>query len=39
MIDENIGGNKMIVVTGLLELYGQVPGTTWTKLSSFIYAG
>lgn len=33
VIDENIAGNKMIVVTGELLLYGNAPSTTWTRLA------
>ena len=34
VIDEFETGNKLIAVTGLLALYGQSPGTVWTKLRS-----
>ena len=33
-------GNKEIVVTGKLHLYASnIPGTIWTKLTSFAHAG
>lgn len=34
VIDPQLAGNKMFVVTGNLELYGTVPATTWTRLTS-----
>lgn len=39
VIDPQVAGNKMFVVTGTLQLYGQVPGTTWTKLTSMARPG
>jgi hypothetical protein len=31
-VDISEEGNKMIVVTGLLSLYGNPPQTVWTRL-------
>lgn len=33
-INEQIGGNKIFVVTGRLDLYGIVPTTPWTRLTA-----
>jgi hypothetical protein len=37
--DPVIAGNKMLIVTGTLSLFGVSPATTWTKLSSTSFAG
>lgn len=39
LVDPLIAGNKMFVVTGRLELYGQVPTNSWTKLTTFARPG
>lgn len=33
VVDTSEVGNKMIVVTGLLSLYGVAPATVWTRLT------
>jgi hypothetical protein len=38
-IDDRDSGNKMIVVTGTLSLYGNPPYTIWTYLLSTIGLG
>ena len=35
----NLVGNKIIVNTGILKLYGKTPGTTWTRLQSIAHVG
>ena len=35
----DLAGNKIMVITGKLELYGKPPSTPWTKLKAFAYAG
>ena len=32
LVDPDASGNKMMVITGGLELYGVEPETTWTRL-------
>lgn len=39
VVDPQLAGNKMFVVTGNLELYGPVPATTWTKLTAMARPG
>jgi len=39
VIDEMLAGNKFMVVTGALNLYGQTPGTVWTRLTAKAAAG
>ena len=39
MFSEEIVGNKEIVVTGKLHLYGPAPSTVWTRLKEFAYVG
>lgn len=34
VVDANNAANKYMVVTGTLSLYGQAPGTVWTRLTS-----
>jgi hypothetical protein len=38
-IDPNIAGNKYMVVTGQLNLYGNAPNTTTTYLTQSAFAG
>jgi len=38
-VSPDLTGNKMIVNTGRLELFGTPPATSWTKLTSFANAG
>jgi hypothetical protein len=38
-IDDMISGNKFLVVTGTLNLYGKPPATTWTYLKQTALAG
>jgi hypothetical protein len=38
-IDNRDSGNKMIVVTGTLSLYGNAPNTIWTYLLSTVSLG
>ena len=38
-IDPLVAGNKMLVVTGILNLHGKAPGTTTTTLSATAAAG
>ena len=35
----DVGGTKLFVVHGALELYGRAPSTKWTKLKSSAVAG
>ena len=40
LIDEFIdAGNKVLAVTGGLELFGQTPNTIWTRLTEEVDAG
>lgn len=39
VVDSFEKGNKMIIVTGLLSLYGTSPGTTWTRLTEVLLPG
>ena len=34
-----IVGNKEIIVSGKLHLYGKIPETVWTKMTAFANAG
>lgn len=39
MVDPLVSGRKIFVVTGRLKLFGEVPATTWTKLTAFARPG
>lgn len=39
IINPDIAGTKMFIVTGLLSLYGQAPSTVWTKLTAIAKPG
>jgi hypothetical protein len=39
VIDPQVAGNKMLAVTGKLQLFGPIPTTTWTKLTAFARPG
>ena len=39
VIDPDASGNKMLAVTGSLELYGKVPSTVWTRMTQTASAG
>lgn len=34
-----VAGNKIIGISGKMELYGVAPETTWTVLHAFAHAG
>ena len=34
-----LGGEKMFLNTGILQLYGPIPATTWTRLKSTVHVG
>jgi hypothetical protein len=38
-VSPDLVGNKMIVNTGRLELFGTPPATIWTKLTAFANIG
>ena len=39
VINPTVAGNKFLVVTGVLSLYGQPPSTVWTQLAAKASAG
>jgi len=40
VIDDKIdASNKVLAVTGGIELYGNPPATTWTRLAAYADAG
>jgi hypothetical protein len=39
VVDPTVAGNKYLVVTGMLSLYGQAPGSIWTRLTGKAAAG
>lgn len=38
VVDNSLAGNKLLVVSGTLNIYGKSPATTWTKLTSTLFA-
>ena len=39
VIDEGASGNKILAVTGGLELFGSSPTTSWGKLTKTAHVG
>ena len=39
VIDDIDASNKVLAVTGGIELYGNPPATTWTRLAAYADAG
>lgn len=39
VIDPSASGNKMLVITGALEMYGTPPSITWTRLTAIAPVG
>jgi hypothetical protein len=38
-ISPELAGNKMMAITGKLELYGATPNSIWTKMTEFADKG